>query len=668
MTDTDDTTHLQDQLAGHRRTWVIPLRLEALRLDRPRLRSRRALALPFIIVCAATLLVAAQLYLLTGHAIALDLTAGGREADHLSSGIYDQETDARGAFRWSSGQGQLRFDQVAQAAARVLELSLGPPPPALVGSPVQIGFGGPSLATIAADAGARRYRILVPADALRNGDLTVDLTSATVVVPPDVRQVGVRLERASVYAIGQPLIWPSAGRVLLQTILLILAALLLAELRISIRSAIVVVTLITLGILAVFLRQYLLFIVYIERLAIALTLLLVLTRWALPYLARAASWAGPPRVVQALWCAALLGCGVRLVGSLYPLFNAYDLNLNVERLLSTLMGSLVIIHRAFEFRGGVTVYPPAAYLVLLPGLLVGLQPGLLAQSGIALLDGASVLATGLLARRLGVPARAAVMAALLAAGMPVALTSLYYGHVAQIFGQALMAPLALTILLAFEQPRPRYWLAAGLLLTVALLTHIGVAILAVAWLGLLWISVGLRRAVAPASWQRLTLTLALSGAIGALFAYVPVAAIGIAAFRSVGGRVLQEGTLPAYNLIARAFWIAFHPLGIMLALPGVLLLRRLPRGGGVLIGCWIAVATLFWGIEMVSGLQVRYLVFLAPLVAIAVGRLLDRLAQRSAAGRAVAWAMLGLVLVQSGLVWYAGAFTNVAPSMVPLLR
>jgi Dolichyl-phosphate-mannose-protein mannosyltransferase len=642
--------------------------LEVLRLGRIQVRSQRTLALACIIVCAAMLLVAAQLYLLTEHQIALDLAAGSREADHLSSGIYDLETDTRGAFRWSDGQSQLRFDQVAQGAARVLELNLGPPPAALVGSPVQIGAGGRSLATIAADADPRRYRILVPADALRNGDLRVDLTSATVVVPPDIRHVGVRLERASVRAIGQPLIWPSAGRVILQTLLLILAALLLAELHLPIRPALSVVILITLGILAIFLRQYLLFTVYIARLAIALTLLLVLTRWALPRLARVASWAGPPRVVRLLWCATLLACGLRLIGVLYPLFSAYDLKLNVERLLSTLTGNLVIIHRAFEFRGGVTVYPPAAYLVLLPGLLVGLAPGLLAQSGIALLDGASVLATGLLARRLGSSPRAALMAALLAAGMPVALTSLYYGHVAQIFGQALMAPLALTILLAFEQPRPRHWLAVGLVLTIALLTHIGVAILAVAWLGLLWISVGLRRTITPANWHRLTLTLALSGVIGALFAYVPVAAIGIAELRSVGGSVLQDRTLPAYNLIARAFWIAFQPLGIMLALPGLLVLRRLPRGGRVLISCWIAVATLFWGIEMVSGLQVRYLVFLAPLVAITVGRLLDRLAQRSTAGRAVAWTMIGLVFVQSSLVWYAGTFTNVAPSMVPLLR
>jgi hypothetical protein len=279
-----------------------------------------------------------------------------------------------------------------------------------------------------------------------------------------------------------------------------------------------------------------------------------------------------------------------------------------------------------------------------------------------------VLATGLLARRLGASPRAALIATLVAAVAPIGFTSLYYGHTAQIFGQALMAPLALALLMAFERPRPLIWIVAGALLSIALLTHIGVSILAVAWLGLLWLALGLRRAVSPAAWRGLTLTLALSCAIGSLFAYAPVAAMKIAELRSAGAQVLQDDTLPAYSLIARAFWISYHPLGITLALPGLLLLRRLPRGGGALVGCWAAAVALFWAVEIWTGLQVRYLVFLTPLVAIGAGLLLDRLAALHTAGRAAAWAVLGLALAQTCAIWYAGAFANVAPSMVPLLR
>jgi hypothetical protein len=628
----------------------------------------RGLTLPLAVLCAAALLVAAQAYLLTARRVAPDLGAGSREAEQVLGGVYDVEADARGMFRWSSGRSQIHFEQVARGDAVVLVLSLGPPPQALAGAPVRLGLGDRASVMISADAQPRRYQVLIPEDALRGGDLTVELRSATVAVVPDVRQVGVRIERASVRSLGKHLIWPAAGRVIPQTVLLALAALLLVRLRVRPRWAIALVALIALGLLAAFQSQYLLFTTYVARLAVALALLLALTLWALPLLERTAAWAGPPRVLRAFWCAALLACALRLIGSLYPLFSAYDLKLNVDRLLSTLAGTLVMTNQAFEFRGAVTVYPPGPYLVLLPGLLLGLAPGLLVQAGIALLDGLSVLATGLLARRLGLSPLGALIAAFAAALAPISLTSLYYGHTAQLFGQALMAPLALTLLIAFERPRPRYWFAAGTLLSIALLTHIGVTILAVAWLGMLWLALGLRRSVAPAVWRCLTLTLLLSGAIGALFAYAPVAAMKIAELGSVGTKVLQDDTRPAYSLIARAFWISFHPLGILLALPGLFLLRRLPRGAGLLVGCWLAAVALFWAVEMLTGLQVRYLVFLAPLVAIAVGMLLDKLAALSAAGRVAAYAVLGLVLAQSCALWYAGAFANVAPSMVPLLR
>jgi hypothetical protein len=628
----------------------------------------RDLALPLAALCAACLLVAAQAYLLTAQRIAPDLGVGSREADQVFDGVYNLETDTRGMFRWSNGHSQFHFEQVAHGDALVLVMGLGPPPQALIGASVELAFSDRAFATISADARPRRYQVLVPQDALRGGNLTVDLRSPTVAVAPDVRQVSMRIERADIHALGKHLIWPGAGRVFLQTGLLALAALLLARLHVGPDWVIALLALIALGLLAAFQTQYLLFATYVGRLAAALALLLALTLWVLPLLERTAAWAGPPRVLRALWGVALMACVLRLIGSLYPLFSAYDLKLNVDRLLSTLAGTLVMTNQSFEFRGGVTVYPPGPYLVLLPGLLLGLAPGVLVQGGIALLDGLSVLATGLLASRLGLSARAALIAALVAAVAPIGLTSLYYGHTAQIFGQALMAPLALTLLIAFERPRPRYWYVAGTLLSIALLTHIGVTILAIAWLAMLWLALGLRRALAPAAWRSLSLMLILAGVIGAVFAYAPVAAMKIAELRTVGTMVFYDDTRPAYTLIARAFWISFHPLGIILTLPGLLLLRRLPRGGAALVGCWIVAVALFWAVEMLSGLQVRYLVFLAPMVAIAVGLLLDRLAKQSGAGRLAVCAVLGLLLVQSCALWYAGAFANVAPSMVPLLR
>src|SRR5439155_18390178 len=105
-----------------------------------------------------------------------------------------------------------------------------------------------------------------------------------------------------------------------------------------------------------------------------------------------------------------------------------------------------------------------------------------------------------------------------------------------------------------------------------------------------------------------------------------------------------------------------------LVVPGLGLLGPRLRGvERVLLGGWVVTALLFWGVEMLSGLEVRYLVFVTPLVAIAIGQVLDGLASRGWSGRALAGAVVGTLLVTSGLLWYSGTVTNIAPSMVPLL-
>ena len=632
------------------------------------------------LVCLAALLAGAQAYLLTARQVDTRVAAGSRAAARMFANVYAPERDSRGRFSWAGPATQLRFGPVARADALALELSLGPPPPQLVGTALQLAASGRPLGSITLDERPRRYMVLVPRD-LPGGELVVDLRGETVTVPPDVRPVGVRLEAASLSPLGAGPIWPSPLLLGIQSGLLALAALLLARVGARPAWAALGAALLAGGLLAAFASSYLHYSAYAGRLALALALLLGLTHWGLPIFERWASWAGPPRLLRGLWCVALLACALRLAGSLYPLFSAYDIRLNVGRLLGLLGGILVDTNESFEFRGGTAIYPAGPYLALVPGLLLGLAPAPLVQAGIALLDGLSVLATGLLARRLGLAPRAALIATLVAAIVPIGLTSLYYGHTAQIFGQALMPPLALALLRAYQRNRWRDWLAAGALLCMALLSHIGVSILALAWLGLLWLALGAvaaRRRAKPAArrreeaeasaWRRLTATLAISAALGLLLVYAPLAAVALQGLRHAGAQVGAEATAPAYNLIARAFWIAYNPLGILLALPGMLLLPRLQGAAGALVGSWLAACALFWAVEMWSGLQVRYLIFMTPLVAIACGQLLDQLARRGAAGRVAALAVLGLVLAQTWLLWHAGAFDNVGPSMVPLLR
>ncbi|HEU5100240.1 MAG TPA: hypothetical protein VFU22_14530, partial [Roseiflexaceae bacterium] len=534
-----------------------------------------------------------------------------------------------------------------------------------------LSHGGQPPITITIDDRPRIYRVLVPPSATPLGGLTVDLQSGTVTAPPDMRPLGLRFEAATLDALAPSgLVWPAPAQALVSLLLLPVGALLLWRLQLPMRAIVAAITLAGVALAAVYHRQQLLTDSYVLRLLVALVVLTAATYWLLPIVERLGAWLAPPSLMRMLWALTALACMIRLAGALYPAFDAFDLALNVDRLLKTLGGTLVITKRSIEFRNGITIYPPGPYVVLLPGLLLGLAPKLLVQAGIAIIDGCGALTTGLLARALGASGRAAILSALIYAAAPISLTALWWGLSAQAFGQALMSPLALTILLALRRPRPRNWASVGLLFSMALLTHIGVAILAVVWLGLAWLALRLRGTTRPALWWRLTLVLAIGGLFSFALIYIDVVGLKLQQMYEVGEKVQTSGYVPAYSLIARGFLIAFDPLGLFLLPAGLLLLwrRRLPHGGAELIGAWVGAVVLFWAIEMYSGLQVRYIYFLTPLACIMIGALLDRLAPRGVVARRVAWAVALLLLTQGSVYWLTSALTGVQMSMVPLLR
>jgi hypothetical protein len=202
---------------------------------------------------------------------------------------------------------------------------------------------------------------------------------------------------------------------------------------------------------------------------------------------------------------------------------------------------------------------------------------------------------------------------------------------------------------------------------MALLSHIGVTILAAAWLGVAWLAAA--RELPARAWRRFALVLAAGGVVGIVLVYGPEAQLKISELGKVGARVSSGGG-PAYNLIWSAFRISFYELGWLLAPLGLALLpwRRLPRGGRALVGAWLAAAALFWAVEMVTALQVRYLVMLAPLACIAIGAILGHFAERGRIGSSTAWAATAMLLTLGAATWYIGVYQNVQMSMVPLLR
>lgn len=422
-------------------------------------------------------------------------------------------------------------------------------------------------------------------------------------------------------------------------------------------------------------NQMLLLYPYLVRLTIAGGILVVLTLWLLPVAERHGGWIATPGLMRALWGIMLLACAIRLTGSLYPLFAPYDISHNVERLIKAIMGTLVVTSRSIEFRNGITVYPPGPYLVLLPGTLVGISPAMLIQGGIAIIDGLGALTIGLLARALGTGRRTALFSALLYAAIPINLTALWWGHTAQIFGQALMLPLAIVLLVMLRQPTPwRSVLLAGSMLSVALLSHIGVTIVTVAWLGLLLLLLRIfrtvPRTVTDVAWWRFAWMLVLGCVLSFLLIYSAVVALKLQQTVEIGEKVLTSDYVPAYGLILRGFQIAFHRLGFVMLLPGLVLLcwRQLPPGGIELIASWLGVVVLFWAIEMVSALQVRYIYFLTPLACIALALLLDKLTTHRGKTRYTVWVIILWLLAQGSTSWYTGTFEDISMSVSPLVR
>ena len=448
-----------------------------------------------------------------------------------------------------------------------------------------------------------------------------------------------------------------------------MAALLFSQLRLPGWGAIVGLAIVGVLLLIASHNLPLVYLSYLKRLALALAGLLVLTWAVLPVLLRVAAPFGSAALLRSLWALALLACALRLVGALYPLFRAYDLPLNVERLLNVVNGILVATNRSFEFRGGETIYPPGPYLVLLPWLLLGFTPSMLVQASMAMIDGLSVLGIAALALVLGLRERAVIVVALLSLALPISLTSLYYGHSAQIFGQALLAPLAALLVIAFEQRRIWPWVAAGTVLSIALLSHIGVSVLAVSWLAIVWLLLSVRRDSLRQVWWRLTIMLLVCGGLAALLVYGAVIPEHLEQLQQIGAASAAGGNRPAYNLIARAYWISYTPAVLVLAVPGLLLLLLNARTSArLLIGGWLAAAALFSLIELATGLQVRYLLFLVPLVTIGVGYLTEYLSAKPTLRSTLTYALVVVVLTQGCVLWYTGTFQNVAPSMVPLLR
>jgi hypothetical protein len=620
-------------------------------------------SLPLIMLAIINLaLILGQSWLLPQR---LELPLAGREANYRLTGVHGLEQDGSRPFRWTQDRAIYIVDRPT-AGLLIWNVWLGAPAPGLEQTAFQLGVNDRQIATITPQPLPRIYHVLL-APLASEARLALTLQSPTVQVGADPRLVGLRLEGIGLRVIMAQAQRPALPWLAIQLGLLALVLVLgstlhwphLVQIGLMLGCAIGLLVLTHFAPSIVF--------SYTLRLLIVLGSFAGIVWFAMPYIERLGTPQVPfARIAISLTLLALL---VRLLGTLYPLYQAHDLTLNVERLIRTLGGTLIATNRSFEFRSGVTIYPPGPYLIYLPFLLAGVAPTLLVQAGNAIIDGLGALSTIALARVVGASEHTALLAGFAYAALPVMLTSIYWGHSAQIFGQALMPLLAIALIVGFRNSYSHGFLFAGITLALAFLTHIGVTILAIAWLGLAWLWMLLARRYGRTQLLRFTIALGAATLVGFGFVYGPALFFKIAETAKVGERVASEQYI-SWPLIWRAAIISFYPIGLLLCLPGLWQIRRLrlPSGALELGGAWMVACLIFLMVEIATGLQVRYFVFFAPIACLLIALALEPIAQRGTWGRIASWGLVAVLVLQGCVGWFNGTFNDIQMSMVPLLR
>ncbi len=641
----------------------------------PLSRIRLAHFAPFALTALA--LLAANLAFLNLHPGNYTVDVGNFRDFIFVDGAYQQEVVDGASYRWTTAQTTLTIDRPDTGPHAALTLHLGGRP---TSGTVKLAVDGHPFGGFLTDTAPRRYALLLPDDPSPPARLAIQ--SDTFSAPGDPRRPGVRLDGFTVAILNDAPRFPAAPQILAQIV--VLACLLLIARRLDWRPAAqsALGVLAAIGLAALLASEFLLASSYLLRLAGAAVALALLTRGVLPLFERLAlddpappgapSW-GTRREMRLLWALMIAACVIRLGPILYPTFGGQDLDRNVNRFIMTITGQLVIIAPSAEFARGLTIYPPGPYLALMPLALMLRDLDVTLQGPLALLDGTTAFLTALIARRLGAGPHGARLALVLYAGNLAAFAGLSYSFSAQVFGQWFTAPIALVLMASLGvAPRPRTWLLVALLTLMALLSHIGVAFLAGAWMVLAVgvVSLAHRRLV----WQGATI-LALAGAFAFGLLYIEIFAETL---RHATAEVLpgEAGALfPGYRpLMINGLRLAYSDPGLALIPLGIALaLNRAPgetwsgivRRQAPVLAALLAVA-LYWLVALRLDVQVRFFYFSLPFVLAAMGLALGRLADRGTAGRIVGWALTLAVAIPPTLLWFQATLADGKIPLTPL--
>ena len=631
--------------------------------------------MPMVLIAALGLLLADMLmfWFQPAH---YSVPVGNFRDKYFLEGVHRQETAEDGqSYRWTEAHSTLWLNHVRVGDYSLLTLDIGGrPEPAQL----RISLRDQPWLEFTAQTTARHYSFLLPHDA--NQQIWLGIDSPTFQVAGDPRQLGVKLQAFTITNIYHGPPFPPLEQYLSQLLLLIFVGLIMQRLEWRWPAQAAILAGLALALALVLSRELLQTMEYLPRLTVAVAVLMLLTWLVLPPLER---WLIADRVpntglvqrheLYVLWALMLAGCAIRLAGVLYPSFGGQDLGRNLDRLSATMNGQLYIIAPSGEFAKGLTIYPTGPYLALMPGVLATTDTASLMQGGLALMDGLTALLTSLLVYRLGGNAHAARLALVLYAGNIAAFGAMSYSFSAQIFGQWFSAPLALLLLYSEWPPRPRTWVLAIILMLFGVFSHIGVAILALAWMGLiLLLTTFVQRRIPWWGWGLFVLACLLS--FGFLYVEIVGPTLEHASEkvvpRSVGSGTLFKGWR---MLLLNGLRIGYSDIGLVLLPFGLLLFGRYIRSGihemgkqWVVVVAWLLATLFFLGVDLVLDVQVRYFYFALPLVLALIALPLGWVSARTRLGALAAWGIVLLIIVPQVMLWFSATWGEGKIPMTPL--
>jgi uncharacterized membrane protein len=635
------------------------------------------------------------LSLLPAQSQRIDVGTDYRERAYLAGLYRFERANHDTTYRWADGNAKLDLP-TGQLGPLVLEGRWHARP----------GLEGQSLPlTISLSAGQqvqfeipeqyRVYRILAQPDS--DGHLRAYFQAPTFVPEGDDREIAFALDAIGARALGSLRMpaWP----VIFEELLVVVALLTLsAQLGLGQRRRLWLGASLILLIAALNYGLRLWITTALHPIALTAVLLSFATYLALPRLqsafsrsdASAAQALGlhaltfSASATRWLWTIVLASVGLRLVGSYAPGYEAHDLDIQTELFTRLLQGTVYITAKAHEWAGGTTFYPPGPYLLLQPLLLLFQSPGLTLQVAVAIIDGFSPFLLALIARRLGFSQRGALVTAMLLAALPTQITGLWWGFFTNVVAQSIVLFVVWALLEYLVRPnrlRLSFLVLAGFL---GLTAHVGVLLMGGTMIAITllypivcqYLQSREQRWKSPESQlvRPVFFTLFAVGlAVLALYVSVFVLPMFMQAFTIADTRSERD---PARSAAFRAYvidiqaikwWRGMLGLPLVLWLPGLILLwRQLPSlfGRGLILA-WSIVPGLFYLIDVVFLVQVRYVYFAAPICMLTTTFFLERMA-RHRVGRFVYYAVVVAIVVTGTFLWLEGALLDSKPSVVPL--